>query len=433
MRVIRGSLFLKQSFCMLWIALLVIIPDAKVSAQNVSQPVSAEDKAYLEGLYKDTWGYLSTHVDAITGLPYDASSRQPPTSMSNVGLYLASVSTAYRTGLISAVDAEQRVKKVLDSLEKVDKWKGIPRPWIITRTLAPTFGDEFTYGPHLSALIGGLLVTQATFPEIVFEGIVPRIRKMLTVMELKTLYDPKTGWLKGGYNVKQDNFAIFQSWGHWYYKHFASETRLLSYYLILRGAAPKEHWFSLIRSKQQLEGETFFVSGYEEGGLYVQFLSGLFLDERATEMGESQKGYVNYQMKHAQTIKSPVWGWSSCLTPQGRYLAYGELRDDIVAPYASILAVHYYPAEVIKNLRALEEKGARPESHPRFGEVHFGFLDSINWQTGDTAKHYLTPNQAMAFLSLANYLHDGIVWKSFSESLPLQQQLTDVSVSKPAV
>lgn len=392
--------------------------------------LSAEDRQYLEGVYRDTWNYLADEVEKTTGMPYDSSARQPPTSMTNVGLYLASVSIAYKTGLIQAADAEARVRKVLDGLDKIEKWNGIPRPWIVARTLQPTFGDEFSYGPHLSALIGGMLVAQSSFPEISFPGIVPEIRKMLQQMDLRTLYDPKTGWLKGGYNVKQHNFAIFQPWGHWYYKYFASETRLLSYYMILRGAAPKEHWFQLIRPKQQLEGETFFVSGYEEGGLFAPFLSGIFLDERNTEMGESQRSYVRYQMKHAKAIKSPVWGWSSCLTPQGRYLAYGELRDDIVAPYASILAIQYFPKETVDNLKALETKGARPESHPRLGEVHYGFLDSINWQTGDKSQHFLTPNQAMTFLSLANFLHDDIVRKSFTESLPVQAQITDISGSK---
>ncbi|HTL46892.1 MAG TPA: glucoamylase family protein [Verrucomicrobiae bacterium] len=396
------------------------------AVQNPAQVLSEDDRTYLLGVYKDTWKYIADHVEKLTGLPYDASNRQPPTSLSNIGFYLATTSIAYRTGLISAKEAEQRVTQCLDSLDKIEKWRGFPRPWVLIRTLQPTFGDEFTYGPHVSVLVGGLLVAESTFPEIVFADIAPRIRKMLVAMDFKSLYEPRNGWLKGGYNVKNQDFAVYQSWGHWYYKHFASEIRLLSYYMIARGLVPKSHWFSLIRPMQQMEGETFFVSGLEEGGLFVQYLPGLFLDERGTEMGDSQKAYAAYQIKHATKIGAPIWGWSSCLTPQGKYLAYGELRDDIVTPYASMLASIYFPKEAVENLKKMEGMGLRPKRETTAGEISYGFLDSVSWKTGDLAKHYLTPNQAMGFLSLANLLFDGVVWKSFKEVLPAEGVLQEV-------
>ncbi len=386
------------------------------SAAALPAVLTPEEKNELAGLYKDTWNYIADYVDENTGMPYDASSRQPPTSMTNVGFYLAAVSVAYRTGLISAEEAEKRVGRTLDSLEKIEKWRGFPRPWVITRTLKPTYGEEFTYGSHMSVLIGGLLVAQSTFPDIVFTTLAPRIKDMLKKMDFASLYEPKNGWLKGGYNVTKNDFSVFQSWGHWYYKHFASEIRLLSYYMIVSGAVPREHWTRLIRPVQELEGEKFFVSGLEDGGLYVQYLTGLFIDERNSEMGTSQKSYASAQMKHAAQIQSPVWGWSSCMTPQGRYLAYGELRDDIVAPYASLLAIHYFPREVYTNIKKLEALGVRPAAS--VAKKPYGFLDSVNWKTGETARQYLTQSQAMGFLSLANYLYDGIVWKSFQEALP---------------
>ncbi|MDP3919927.1 MAG: glucoamylase family protein [Candidatus Omnitrophota bacterium] len=406
----RGMAFLISTL------LIVGVPQASATELSTVDDLSPDETVYLLNLYQDTWRFLSEYVEPQSGLPYDASSRQPPTSVTNVGLYLAATSIAYRTGLISASDAEGRVLRALSSLEKVETWRGIPRPWFVIRTLEPTFGSEFTYGPHLASLIAGFLVTQSTFPEIAFPEIGPKIHELIQRMDFKDFYDARTGWLKGGYNVTTNNFAVYQPWGHWYYKYFASETRLLSFYLVARGLVPKTHWFSLIRPVQEIEGEKFFVSGMEEGGLYVQYLSGLFIDESKSAMGESQRSYVRSQIKHAVTIGAPVWGWSSCLTPQGRYLAYGELRDDIVAPYASAMAAIYFPKEAVKNLLKMEELGARPSQDLSLGEVAYGFKDSLNWKTGDTAKHYLTPNQAMAFLSLANLLHDGIVWQSFREA-----------------
>lgn len=387
----------------------------RVREVSGSQKLTEEEKIYFSSLYKDTWNYLSTFVEPGTHLPYDSSARQPVTSLSNVGLYLAATAVAHRTGLISLEEGEGRVKKCLESLKRVETWRGIPRPWFLIRSLEPAYGDEFSYGPHLANFLGGLMVAKTTFPELA-----SAINRLLLKMEFKHFYEVRNGWLKGGYNVKTQNFAIFQSWGHWYYKYFASETRLLSFYLIAKKSVPKEHWFSLLRPIQRKEGETFFVSGQEEGGLFTQYLTGLFLDERKTEMGKSQQGYARYHMKQAQRINAPIWGWSAAEAPNGRYLAHGELRDEIVAPYASLLASVYFPKAAYQNLKRLEGLGARPE--------RFGFRDSINWKTGEVAKNYLTANQAMAFLSPANLLHEGIVWKSFSEDPVVKKgQVTSVT------
>ncbi len=372
--------------------------------------LSAEDTRYLQDLYRDTWNSLAAFVDEKTGLPYDSSAMQPITSTSNAGFYLASVAAAYRSGLIQEDEAVRRVRRCLAGLEQVPKWKGIPRPWINVRTLKPAFGDEFHYGPHLANLLAGLTLVKTTFP-----GLTVEVQNLLKVMDFKYFYDPATGWLKGGYNVRTDNFAVSQPWGYWYYKFFAADTRLLAFFLIARRAAPVNLWHALLRPVQTREGETFFVSGYEEGGLSDQFLPGIFLDERRTAMGASQRSYARYQRKHARRIGAPVWGWSAAESPKGRYLTFGLLRDDIVAPYALALAVIHDPAEVVRNLRQLEKEGARPSASGRPGAVRFGFRDSFNWETKEPARHYLTLNQAMMFLSLANFLHDGLVWKAFRE------------------
>ena len=369
----------------------------------LTQKLTEAEKDYFISVYKDTWDYLGNFVDPWTGLPYDSSARQPATSISNVGLYMVSAVIAYRTNLISKAEAQKRIEHCLDGLEKIETWRGIPRPWFLIRSLKPTYGDEFSYGPHVANLLAGLLVSKTIFPEMA-----PRIDRFILNMDLRSFYDVQTCWLKGGYNVKTENFAIFQPWGHWYYKYFASEIRFLSFYLIARELVPPEHWFSLIRPVQEKEGETFFVSGYEEGGLFRQYLTSIFLDERDNEMGRSQKAYARFQMKHAKKIRAPVWGWSSSQAPNGRFLGYGELQDGIVAPYASMLASVYFPKEAYRNLRKLEARGARPTS--------FGFRDAINWKTKSVSKNYLTVNQAMGFLSLANLLYDGIVWKSFQEN-----------------
>lgn len=384
------------------------------SGQRLVDSLNLEQREYFDLLYRDTWNYLSTNVENLTGLPYDSSAHQPPTSMSNVGFYMAATAIAYRTGLISREEAQVRVLRCLVALEQIEKWRGFPRPWVLVRSLKPAFGEEFSYGSHIAVLIGGLIVVKTTFPELT-----EIINGMLSEMQFKDLYEPKNGWLKGGYNIKNKNFAVQQPWGHWYYQYFASETRLLSFYMIARKIVPKDHWEDLVSPVQQKSGRRFYVSNCMEAGLASQYIPSLFLDERFTFMGESQVNYAIFQREEGERLDSPVWGWSSCEASNGDYLTIGELKDEVVSPHASILTAIYFPQDVFDNLQNLESLGARPQN----SAGNFGFKDSVNWQTGQVSQDYLTSNQGMIFLTLANLLYDGIVWESFEEDNVVREGL----------
>lgn len=384
----------------------------------VPEKLMPREKNYLSSVYHDTWNYLSTYISEDTGVPYDSSEKQPITSISNLGLYMASVAVAYRTHLIEQPEARVRIVKCLRSIEKLPQWRGFPVPWFLIRSLSAAHGAEFSYGPHIANLIGGLVVVKTTFPEAQ-----TRVDKILRRMEFKALYDTSTGWLKGGYNLQTDNFAIEQPWGHWYYKYFASETRLLSFYMIAKNAAPKSHWQALLRTTERKENERYYVSGLQDGGILPQFSSSIFLDERTTTMSSSERAVVRQQRKHARRIRSPVWGWSPMENPAGHYLDAGEFRDEITAPYASMMAVIYFPKEVCRNLRELEKLGAR---QPLINLENLGFRESIDWKSGEISKQFLTIHQAISFLSLANLLYDGVVWKAFGEDPVVQKALEDL-------
>ncbi|MFA5159074.1 MAG: glucoamylase family protein [Candidatus Omnitrophota bacterium] len=414
----------KNSFLRLFLAVLLITTIAvgiymgyQAAGNKFAAMLTLEEKSYFTQLYRDTWNYLACQVDGQTELPYDSSARQPVTSISNIGFYIASSAVAYQTDLIDREEALSRIRPCLQALEKIEKWRGFPRPWFLVRSLKPSFGNEFSYDSHLSVLIGGLVVTQNIFPEVSGE-----INRLLGAMKFRDLYDRQSGWLKGGYNIPNQNFAVMQPWGHWYYKYFASEVRLLSFYGVVRRGIPWRHWFSLVRRMEKRDGEKVFISGFDSAGLEVQFLAGLFLDERQTSMGKSQKNLVRYQMKHARKIKAPVWGWAAAQSPGRRYLVHGDLKDEVVAPYASILAAIYFPHEAYQNLKKLESFGLRPSGDLE-AKQRFGFLDSVNWKTRSVSRDFMTTSHGMSFLALANLLYDGIVWRTFEKDPAVQRGL----------
>gem|GEM_PF-6066469 len=318
---------------------------------------SGGDQAYLTSVYADTWKYLADFVEPTTGIPYDSSRMQPATSLSNVGLYLAVVSIAAQTGLIDRAEALNRVNMAFTSLDKVEKWQGIPRVWFSARTLIPTAGTEmFSYSKHVSNLIAGLVIAKVTFPELV-----EPMDRFLNGMNLKSMYEAKNGWLKGGYNVSTRSFAVGQPFGNWYYKFFASEARLVSFYAVASGAAPESHWGALTRPVQKEGDYWFYEYAYEDGGAYMPYMASLYIDERPTLMGTAQQNYSLAQMARAERIGAPVWGWSASFDTKSVYIPYGELKDEIVTPYASMLAMLHFPEKGAANLRKLEELGGRPQ------------------------------------------------------------------------
>lgn len=328
-----------------------------LASPAVTIQLTPEEQQYLAGVYKDTWNYLSTFVDPQTGIPYDSDKKQPATSLSNVGLYLSATAIAGETGLIPRQEALTRIHFALASLGRVPGWKGIPRVWFTARGLNPIRGTEmFSYSKHVSNFIAGLELAKAVFPKELGDT----VDAWFGGMDLKSMYDPKTGWLNGGYDVVKNAYAVSQPFGPWYYKFLASEARLISFFLVAKDLAPASHWWSLSRTIQKENSHWYFVPNYEDGGAYMQYMAGLYVDERNTDMGLSQKNYSLAQMEQAQKMGAPVWGLSASLNTRGEYIPYGQLTPEIVAPYASMLAMIHFPRESVQNLQKLEDLGARP-------------------------------------------------------------------------
>ena len=96
------------------------------------------------------------------------------------------------------------------------------------------------------------------------------------------------------------------------------------------------------------------------------------------------------------------------------YLGCDCLEDQIVTPHASVLALSYFHKEVIENLKKLEEMGVRDPILIDGENYSFGFRDAVNWKSGKVSGKYLILDQAMIFLSVANYLN-GRAWHLFIE------------------
>lgn len=366
--------------------------------------VPEKDIIYLKNLAKDTWHCIDYFVHPVTGIPFDSNAKGDGTNTTNIGLYIASIVAAFEMGFISRSEAILKIKKILLRLKKYEHWKGFLNNWL-------SVGGSTQAKPGINAvtdfnkLPAGLVTASQTFPEIARECL-----KFVNRIDWSILYDKKDKKDYWGYDVvnqKRDGYGLW----------LAADSRLASFFKIASEKIPSEIWPALGRKKIKQYGYKFYEPGWNFGGLFMQAMGGLFMDERTLPMGESTANFAYVQMIYAEKKGYPVWGWSNCILLDGTYTEGGFLNKEVITPHASALALIYYPGKVIANLRMLEKMGVREPLEIDGQKRKFGFRDSIDLSTGKVSETYFTGlDQAMLFISIVNFLKDGVIWKHFAQN-----------------
>ncbi|MFC1500886.1 GH36-type glycosyl hydrolase domain-containing protein [Elusimicrobiota bacterium] len=164
----------------------------------LSKPISTKDVKlsgkqiiYLRNLSRKIWRFFETFVTADDNwLPPDNFQESPikvvahRTSPTNMGLALLSKLTAHDFGYISPGKLVNRLKKSLNSMGKLDRFRGHFYNWYNTQTLIPqqplyvSTVDSGNLVGHLIVLRMGLieLIDKKIFSKTVFEGISDTLR-----------------------------------------------------------------------------------------------------------------------------------------------------------------------------------------------------------------------------------------------------------------
>lgn len=356
---------------------------------------TTDDTRYLETLARDTWQCLEGLVHQGTGLPYDNDAKGEFTSVSNIGFLLTDLAAATSLGLLSTEEAERRAALALDSLEKLKTRFGFQQSWNGVETLAPATHDPWISLPDSGNLAAGLLTAGQAFP-----ALGDRCRKLVAAMDWKIFHDADRQVLLGGYHCVSNVFNP-----QWTMPHLGADSRMAIFLAIASGGVPTNVWRSLDRGTETRYGAQYYVPGWQGGGLFMQTITGLWLDEAGTPSGRSAANFAYAQIRHADVNGYPVWGWSACADPAGGYLGWGRLRDAVVTPHAAAMTLPFFPRRALDNLRALEAMGARHES--------LGFYDAVDFETKRHSNGFLFLDQSMLFVSLANALRDGAVHRWF--------------------
>lgn len=400
------------------------------------------DREFLETVARDTWRGIAALTDRENGLPVDhvvfsgsprapASSAADYTSTTNVGLHLIATVAAHDLGLIAAPLAAERLRRVLDTLDRLETYRGFFFNYYDTTSLERT--SNLVSFVDSSWLTAGLIVVRQAFPELA-----ARCTRRIEEQSYRFFYDEVAQQMSHGYYVNVPTRSEY------HYGALYTEARLGSLIALGKGDAPEEHWFALLRTYppeidwqtqppraprwKTVRGHSFESGTYEWKGLrYVPSWGGsmfealmpvLVVDETRyapRSLGRNDEMHARVQQRFAvEELGDAVWGAAPAFDPSGG--GYGEFgvkplgtlgyRSGAVAPYAAALALAVIPEAATANLRRLAERYAV------YGE--FGFYDAVNPKSGEVAYQYLALDQAMMLIALANHLQDHCIQKRFA-------------------
>lgn len=381
--------------------------------------LSKKAQAELLSQTEKMWRFFERYTDKATHfLPpdnvqlfpvYRAALRTSPT---NIGMYLLAAAAVFSLGIINKNQLEKTVENSVESVEKLDKWKGNLYNWYDLNSLAVISGfvSSVDSGNFLACLIA---VKECLRLNNISPSLVQRCEKIIAETKLNAFYCKKKKLFSIGYDTQKGELS------HHRYDMLMSEARILSYTAIALGQAPKSHWRSLSRTMSRCgryagaiawTGTMFefympeLLLTSKEGSMSYEALRYSFYCQkrRHRPFGISESGYyafdrdLNYQYKAHGVQKTALKG--------------GMDRECVVSPYSSYLTMSSHPLESWNNLALLEKEGAfNPD---------YGFYEAVDYTKGRVGekaviKSFMAHHTGMAICGAANALCSNICARLF--------------------
>ncbi len=402
--------------------------------------ISKQNKEYILELGKETWNYFKTYINEENNyLPPDnyqedrAQKIVYRTSSTNIGLGLLSVASACDLQYIKLEDAINLLEKMIETIEKLQKWNGHLYNWYNTKTLMPLI-PRYISTVDSGNFVGYLYTLQGFLQEKLnqykdqnkVQNLIEIADKLIHNTDFSFLYDKEKSIFSIGYNIEDGKLT------NSYYDLLASEARQASLIAIAKRDIPAKHWSNLSRTLTVLDKYKGLVSWsgtafeYLMPNINIPKYSGSLLDESCKFMLYSQK-------KYSKKLGIP-WGISESafnlkdLNLNYQYKAFGipwlglkrGLADEmVVSSYGSVLAITEAPNEVIENLKILDKEGMRGE---------FGLYEAIDYTPNRVpfnkksvpVKTYMAHHQALILLSINNFINSNILQKRFMSNPELK-------------
>lgn len=401
-----------------------------IGKSNVSKVnnVNLKEKEELLEIARKTWQYFDEYMNEENNyMPpdnYQEGRKEKVvsrTSSTNIGLGLLATISAKDLGFISKEEMYERLSKMIEVINGLEKWEGHLYNWYNIKTREP-LKPEFVSTVDSGNFVGYLYVTLQALEECDdVDGLKEKIKQMIYKTNFKALYDSRKSLFSVGYDVRENKLVDS------YYDLLASEARLASFVAIAKRDISYKHWFSLGRSLTTLDGKKGLVSW--AGTMFEYFMPYVVMKNfKYTLMDETYEFCIYSQKKYAKKLNIP-WGISESafylqdLNYNYQYKAFGipylgvkrGLKDEVVvSPYSTILTINKNSEDVMKNISELKQVG---------GYGKYGFYDAIDYTPNRVGKKgkcvvrtYMAHHQALILLSINNFLNDNILKERFSSN-----------------
>jgi cyclic beta-1,2-glucan glucanotransferase len=245
--------------------------------------------------------------------------------------------------------------------------------------------------------------------------------ELLEEADFSFLYDRKKKLLRVGYDI--DTHQPARS----FYDLLGSEARTATFIAIAKGDIRQEAWFHLGRSRALEQGRAALVSW--SGTMFEYLMPLLWMRSYSgTMLDEGMLSAVVCQQKYARKKNIP-WGISeaafSARDHKGiyQYAAFGlpglaanpnSLRDIVIAPYASFLALPVDSTAATRNLRWMWKNGWCGR---------FGFYESADYSNKnepgmkdyELIRCWMAHHQGMSLLAVCNLLTQSSLQRWFHQ------------------
>ncbi len=364
------------------------------------------------------WGYFDELCSKKNNyLPPDNIQLYPEkmvatrTSPTNIGLMLVSFLAARDMGFITSAQLCQRLKKSLNSVEKLEKYKGNLFNWydISTfETVEPRFVSTVDSGNFLcclTALKEGLKEYIQECSD--FSDIIEKIEEIIDNTDLSPMYNPHRRLFHTG--ILPDKGELSTS----YYDMYMSEARMTSYFAVAKRQVPKKHWGATGRNAAK-QGRYAGFSSWT-GTMFEYFMPNLFLPApKGSAACEALYFCLYCQRKRAGRRPFGVSESSyNAFDTNGNYsykahgvqalgIKCGLDEEYVASPYSSFLTLTIALKPSARNI-------ARFLKLRMYGNYGFyeavDFTNNKNGQKFNVVKSYMVHHVGMSFVSVANVMN----------------------------
>lgn len=402
-------------------------------AKREKPVLSSEDMDTINSIGRKTWSYYEDLVcEEFNFLPPDNYQEYPPkgaalrTSPTNIGLYMVSTLAAADLGYITRGQMIDRLKNTIDTVENLENWKGHLYNWYDVKTLEvlrPQYvstvdsGNFVTYMLLLGQGLKELL--NKNHEKDTLEDMTKRIDRIIEKTEFIHLYNKKKNLFSIGYDVEKERLT------NSYYDLLASEARTTGFLSIARGEVPLKHWSKLGRALTRVGNTRALVSW--TGTMFEYFMPSLIMKNyKRTILDETYRGVIKAQKSYGHKNLIP-WGTSESgyyafdLDLNYQYKAFGVpdlglkrglVKDVVISPYSTFMAINFDPQGVAQNIKKLMELGMEGK-YGLYEAVDFTIRRMTMGTNYQIIKSYMAHHQGMNLLAIDNYFCDDIMIKRF--------------------